>query len=451
MDVITEQQILTAVRDSMDHVLGVPPGSKILIGLSGGADSVALTDILHRLGYRLTAAHCNFRLRGEESVRDHRFAAGFAASLSLPFRDVVFDTPDYAADKKISIEMACRELRYEWFEKERLACEAEYIAVAHHRDDSVETLLLNLVRGTGIAGLTGIRPANGKVIRPLLQLSRPDIENYLAVRKLEYVTDSTNRQDIYMRNKIRLQVLPLLQTLNPSVATALERTSSHLAETEKVYRCAIAAQLEEVTASCDGVCRVDIAKLMRMPSPTALLFEILSPLAFTPAVIEEVEKSLLSGSGKIFYSPEYRLIKDRSELMITPLPQKEEPLVIPKEITEIKEPLQMVFRYIPNRAGYAVPRQKNIASFDASRLHFPLILRHWKEGDRFVPFGMKGSRKVSDYFSDRKYSIYEKEKAWLLCSGDDIIWIVGERTAENFKITDSTQLILQIECEIKLK
>lgn len=448
---VTEQQILSRVREFTARELKIPAGSTLLVGLSGGADSVALTDILHRLGYRILAAHCNFQLRGDEAVRDQRFAASFAASLAIPFREVVFDTPAYMAEKKISVEMACRELRYDWFEKERQCCGAAYIAVAHHRDDSVETLLLNLVRGTGIAGLTGIRPVQGKVVRPLLCLSRTEIEEYLLLRGLDYVTDRTNREDIYRRNKIRLRVLPLLQTLNPSVSAALERTSAHLAETEKVYRAAIDRQLREVATTENGTTVVDIKRLLRMPSPRALLFEILSPLGFSPAVVDEVEKRLDQESGKVFFAPAHRLIKDRSRLIITRLPEPSETFSLPEEIKEIKEPFPLTFRYISNSSGFTVPRQRNIACFDASRLHFPLTLRRWKEGDRFIPFGMKGSRKVSDYFSDRKYTLYEKEQAWLLCSGDEIIWIVGERMAENFKIDRSTQLILQIECEIKLK
>lgn len=254
-------EITLHVKQFIDSRIHLDKTMPILIGLSGGADSVALSDILVTLGYRCIACHCNFQLRGEEAERDMLFAKDMALMLKIPFRSVRFDTEMYASRKHISIEMACRELRYEWFEEQRRKIGAGAIAIAHHRDDSVETVLLNLIRGTGISGLTGIHPVNGYIVRPLLCLSRKDIESYLSLRELPYVTDRTNKEDIYVRNKIRLQVLPLLESINPSVYETIERTASNLYETEQLYRSAISSFIDKITEQKDDELYIDISKL----------------------------------------------------------------------------------------------------------------------------------------------------------------------------------------------
>lgn len=414
----------------------------VLVGLSGGADSVALLGLLVRLGYPCIAAHCNFHLRGEESLRDERFAEDFAVHvLGVPFYKTDFDTTGYAAERHLSIEMAARELRYEWFERMRLELGAQAIAVAHHRDDSVETLLMNLVRGSGIRGLTGIRPKNGFVVRPLLAVSRQELLQWLAEQSYTYVTDSTNLSDVYTRNFIRLKVLPLLEEINPSVKSSIARTAEHLSAAEAIYLETIRKARQEIVTSDH---RLSIPALMRYPAPETILYELLKPYGFTRLVADEVFLSLSKESGKLFYAPDYRLVKDREYLLVVPRDQEGKPATYTLEAEEgvWHEPIELSCRKIVLSSGFRVEKDKRTAYLDYDKLRFPLVLRTWQEGDWFVPFGMKGRKKLSDYFSDHKFSRIQKEQTWLLCSGNDIVWIVGERSDNRFRIDERTKSVL---------
>ena len=443
-----KEKIVKTVKSYISENIPLSGTDKILVGLSGGADSVSLLDILLQLGYDCIACHCNFQLRGNEAVRDRNFAYEMAQKLGVAFYETVFDTNKYAAEKKVSIEMACRELRYEWFEKLRCELGARWIAVAHHRDDSVETMLMNLIRGTGIVGLCGIQPVYGRVIRPLLSLYRKDIEDYLSFRQLPYVVDSTNREDNYTRNKIRLHVLPLLQSVNPALPETIVRTMDHLKEVATVYRHSIAEQKSKILMKTEEETYIKIEELLQQPSPKALLFEMVREYGFLSSQVDDIWESLEAHSGKEFLSADYRLIKDRNRLILT---SKKKEADVSFEITEnmsgINVPVALKFAFISNEEHYEIPRDRNIACFDAAKLKFPLIVRHWKKGDRFTPFGMKGSKKLSDYFNDHKYSSIDKEKAWLLCSGDEIIWLMGERISEKVRVKCETKLIFQIICE----
>lgn len=414
----------------------------VLVGLSGGADSVALLGILVRLGYSCIAVHCNFHLRGEESLRDERFAEDFAKHvLGIPFYKTDFDTAEYAAEKHFSIEMAARELRYEWFERMRLELGAQAIAVAHHRDDSVETLLMNLIRGTGIRGLTGIRPKNGFVVRPLLAVSRQEVLQWLAEQSYTYVTDSTNLSDAYTRNFIRLKVLPLLEEINPSVKRSIARTAEHLSAAEVIYLETIRKARREIMTSDH---RLSIPLLMRYPAPQTILYELLKPYGVTRLLSDEVFLSLSKGSGKQFYAPDYRLVKDRDHLLVVPRDQKAKTVSYTLEAEEgvWHEPIGLSCRKVVCFSGFQLEKDKRTAYLDYDKLQLPLVLRTWKEGDWFVPFGMKGRKKLSDYFSDHKFSRVQKEQTWLLCSGDDIVWIVGERSDNRFRIDERTKSVL---------
>ncbi len=414
----------------------------VLVGVSGGADSIALLTILVELGYSCIAAHCNFHLRGDESLRDEQFVREYARKLDVPFLMTDFDTRKYAADRHLSIEMAARELRYGWFEEQRVATGAQAVAVAHHRDDSVETLLMNLVRGTGIRGMSGIRPKNGFVIRPLLAVSREDILEWLAGRGLTYVTDSTNLSDAYTRNFIRLRVLPLLKEINPSVKSAIARTFAHLSATEAVYLHVVEEARKTVAEQGD---RLSIATLMRYPSPDAILYELLKTYDFTRPVAEDVYLSLTKESGKTFFSSTHRLIKDRDYLLLSPLVKEE---VCEYTLTGDEKvwsgPVELSFGKVVIKEDFHIRKDKNIAYFDYDKLTFPLTLRTWKEGDWFIPFGMKGRKKLSDYFSDHKFSRFDKERTWLLCSGDAVIWIVGERSDNRFCLDKTTKSVLVV-------
>lgn len=402
--------------------------SNILVALSGGADSVALLCILHAAGYHCEAAHCNFHLRGEESNRDEQFVRQLCKKYEIRLHTVDFDTTRYATENHISIEMAARELRYNWFEEVRNEYQADVIAVAHHQDDSVETILLNLIRGTGITGLLGIRPRNGAIVRPLLCINREEILHYLQSIGQDYVTDSTNLEDEYTRNKIRLNVLPLMQTINPSVKNSLIETSNYLNDVSAIYNRYIEEAKTRITTS-EGI---QIRELLKEPAPEALLFEILHPLGFNSAQIKDIANSLHGQPGKQFSSKEWRVIKDRELLLLEKI-QSENKEELPFQI--IKEEKE----YTPD---FLIPREKGIACFDADKLNGEISYRKWQTGDTFVPFGMKGKKKISDYLTDRKFSISQKERQWVLCCGERIAWLIGERTDNRFRIDETTQRIV---------
>jgi tRNA(Ile)-lysidine synthase len=330
--------------------------------------------------------------------------------------------------------MAARELRYDWFEQLRTERGASCIAVAHHKDDSVETILLNLIRGTGIAGLTGIRPKNGHIVRPLLCASRAEITDYLSHIGQEYVTDSTNLVDEYTRNKIRLNIIPMLQEINPAVKESITSCGNSINEALAVYRNGIEEGRRRVTVEGG----IDIERLMKEPSPRALLHEMLYPLGFNPRQIGDIFDSLSGQAGRQFRSANgWRAIKDRSLLIV----EKE-------EMTKDSLPSASIkIRKVERTAEYTIPRSKNIFVADADKLNGELTLRHWQRGDWFVPFGMKGRKLVSDYMTDRKFSIAQKEEQLLLCCGDRIAWLVDERSDDRFRVDDETKKIFEITIE----
>lgn len=414
---------------------------KLLVGLSGGADSMALLNVLIELKYDCFAAHCNFHLRGEESDKDQLYVEDWCNFKNIPLITVDFDTTKYAADNKISIEMAARELRYGWFERVRKEHDADYIAVGHHLNDSIETFLLNLIRGTGISGLSGIVPKNGRVVRPLLSVSREEIEEYLDGKATNFRVDSTNLEDIYTRNFVRLNLLPSLEKINPSINDAIARTSKNLSEVEKVYRHVMEKDIKVVLL--DNV--IDIEKLKQTISPQSVLFEILFPLGFSPSSIEDVLDSIDATPGKVFYSPSHRLIKDRISLLIDELSTNEvenRTFTINKGNTHIDLPLDMSFDVKPYPVD--ITKSPKYLYLDADLITYPLVLRKWQLGDWFVPFGMKGRKKLSDFFTDQKFSIKDKEDVWILVSGEDIVWVVGHRSDDRFRVTPKTKNILVI-------
>lgn len=416
-------------------------GEKIIVGVSGGADSVALLDILHSFGLECVVAHCNFHLRGEESNRDAFFVEELCKKYNLKYERIDFDTEAYAAINSVSIEMAARELRYNWFEQLRVIHMADKIAVAHHRDDSVETILLNLVRGTGIRGLTGIAPVNGYVIRPLLSLSRDEIVEYLKDRRLSFVNDSTNNEDMYARNKIRLNVIPVLEAINPSVKESVNKTAEHLTQVANIYYMYMA----QVKANIFADNKINISMLVQYLEPEAILFELLSPYGFNSATVRQIFESVISQSGKIFYSETHELLKDRGYLILKKKDNlKIERYNIHEDESTLSRPIHLKIERTPVNGDFSIEKNPDIIYIDADKLAYPLTLRKWRQGDWFMPFGMKGKKKVSDYFSDNKFSLFDKEAAWLLCSGDDIVWIIGHRSDERFKITDETTEVVKI-------
>lgn len=415
--------------------------SKVIVGVSGGADSMALLDILLKSGYECIAAHCNFHLRGEESNRDYRFVESYCKEREIQFVSVDFDTFGYMKQHSVSLEMAARDLRYQWFEEIRIEHNAGKIAVAHHLDDSVETVLINLIRGTGIKGLTGISALNGNIARPLLCLSRNEIIDYLTQNGIGFVTDSTNDETEYTRNKIRLEVIPILKSLNPSVVKSIQKTCDNLSSVEKIYNHSITQSKQRVFTEN----RISIDLLIKEKEPKTLLFEILNPYGFNTDTVQDIFNSINGISGKIFYTTNYTLIKDRNYFILEENIEKDNTQYsINEDTRNIEYPVILNFEEHLNTSTFPIEKERHIIYLDKSRLSFPLTIRRWQQGDKFIPFGMKGSKKLSDYFSDKKLSLIDKEKIWLLCSGDKIVWIIGERADDRFRITGSTTTILKI-------
>jgi tRNA(Ile)-lysidine synthase len=423
--------------------------ARVIVGVSGGTDSMVLLHVLVSLGYDCVIAHCNFHLRMEESDRDEEFVRYLAKYMMLPYYKVDFDTTNYADEHGISIEMAARDLRYNWFYELLQTLDAQAIAVAHHADDSIETMLMNLVRGTGLRGLTGIQPRNNKVVRPLLCCTRLELETYLVVHDLEHVEDSTNATIDYQRNKFRNEVLPLLEEINPSVRQTLYDTRERFEGSVAIYQQAIERIEERVVEKTGGLIKMNIGQIKQQVHIPTVMYELLYPFGFSPALIEQITVNLDAESGKIFYSDTYRLLKDRKYLIISP---KEESSVDEYYITlpdaEITQPFRMRISTLAVTNGFHVSITPNCIHVDASKLTFPLQLRRWREGDTFSPFGMKQRKKVSDFFIDNKLSLIEKEQSWLLISGNDIVWIVGQRMDNRFRVTEETKEVVEFSCKL---
>jgi tRNA(Ile)-lysidine synthase len=423
--------------------------AKILVALSGGADSVALLRILLRLGYHCHAVHCNFHLRGEESNRDEQFVADLCRTLGVPCEVVHFDTTAYAAEHKLSIEMAARELRYAEFERLRQAHGLDVIAVAHHQDDAVETLLLNLIRGAGINGLTGMKVKNGNVVRPLLCLTRDEVIDYLDHLGQPYVTDSTNLTDAYARNKVRLNLLPLMQQINPAAKDNIMQAALHLGEAATIYNKVIEeTKTRLVTTHAEGI-DIDIAALLDTEVPQTHLFEIVHPYGFNSAQVADIFRSLTTEAGRMFETTDYTLLRDRTQLML----RRKATLVadgigytLPLEGSlQLPDGTQFIVTIIEPDATWSVPKRSDVLCLDLARINQPLTLRHPQQGDRFCPFGMKGSKLLSDLYTDLKLPHTEKARQWVLCHGEEIVWAVGLRGSERYRLKKTPKRVLCIE------
>ena len=419
-----------------------------VVALSGGADSVALLRILLDLGYHVEAAHCNFRLRGEESDRDEQFVKNLCQTLDVKLHLIHFDTEEYAKIHQVSIEMAARDLRYRYFGQLREDIGAETVCVAHHRDDAVETLLMNLLRGSGIHGLTGIRPRNGHIVRPLLGISRQDIIEYLDSIGQNFVTDSTNLQPDVLRNKMRLQLLPLLEQLYPGAADNMARSAYYLSEAEKVYNAQIAqkgqsplCEARKAQGDCPHCATLPISALKASPSPLCLLHEWLSPLGFNRSQIDQILTSLDGESGREFTSATHTLVIDRDNIVVEPISTPMKPLVIP-EPGNYRLPNDKCLK-VQLTDDVSVSKIADCATLDKEKVLFPLTVRPVQPGDSFCPFGMEGHKLVSDFLTDRKLSILEKRRQLVVTDATgSILWLVDLRTDNRFRVSDQTTTIL---------
>lgn len=422
---------------------------RVLVALSGGVDSVVLATLMLRSGYTFSVAHCNFHLRGEESNRDERFVRSWAEKNKIKLFVSEFDTYEYMQQKGISLEMAARELRYSMFKNLMTSQGFSLLATAHHADDSAETFFINLLRGTGIAGLHGILPKHDNIVRPLLFATRKDIFDFAKVNNIPFVEDSTNEETQFLRNKIRHRLFPLLKDLCPNFDTVIKKDIDRLRETEIVFRSVIERLRADIIEKESNICKINIDRLRKLHPIRILIYELLSEYGFNETDSNNVLASLDKESGKQFFSKTHRLLKDRNYLFITPLnaDQHQERYLLNESQNMVNEPIHLVLETLEDLTFVNISKERNIAMFDKDMLQFPLVLRHWKQGDAFVPFGMNKSKKLSDFFISEKYSLIEKQQQWLLCSGNDIIWIVGRRTDNRYRISEKTKTILKIEIQ----
>lgn len=420
--------------------------SPIIVGVSGGADSVVLLHILIELGYSCRIAHCNFHLRAADSDSDEQFVHDLSATLQIPYHKIDFDTQQYAKTNHISIEMAARDLRYAWFHELVETHQAQAIAVAHHADDSIETLLMNLIRGTGLRGLTGIPCRNEKIVRPLLCCSREEIETYIIENKLTHITDASNATLLYQRNKIRNVVLPLLEEINPSVRQTLYQNIAHFNGSLAIYEQALLQIKNEVMTFSTDLISINIEKLRQHEQISTILYELLQPYSFNSSTIVQITEQLEGESGKQFFSDTHRLIKDRNVLLIS-TKKEDKPTIYTVNMEDdfLDQPFEMNFTKLKMHPEFEVSKLKECVHIDASKLNYPLQLRHWQEGDTFFPLGMNKKKKLSDFFINNKLSLIEKEEIWILLSANEIVWIVGMRLDNRFRINKNTEEVLEIK------
>ena len=425
--------MLSKVKDYIRKHKLLSLSNLYIVALSGGADSVALLLLLDEMGYKVHALHCNFHLRGEESDRDERFCEDLCLKKNIPFHRIHFDTLMYAETHKMSVEMAARELRYRYFEQLRKDIGAEGICVAHHQDDTVETVLLNLVRGTGLRGLTGIQPRNGAILRPLLCVTRTEIEAYLATKQQDYVTDSTNLETDFVRNKIRLQVVPLLRQLNPAVSENIVRTAEHLTEAQKV--------LDAVVDTYKGSNQLDLCALQQVGSAEYIVFEWLKQYGFNGSQVQQV---ISAETGSIFSSPTgYEVLKDRDRLLVEPTIMAFTPIRIPEEGTYV---LPDDRRLNVRRSNPFVSKDSHEATLDARQVRFPLTVRRVEEGDWMIPYGMTGRKLLSDLMTDLKMSLFDRRRQLVVVDAQGVVvWAIGLRTDHRCRVTDATQEVIAIK------
>ncbi len=427
------------------------PSQKVLLAVSGGIDSMVLLHLFEKSGFDYGIAHCNFQLRGNESDLDEEFVKKQVLIHGVPAYFETFETKEYANIHGISIEMAARELRYEFFEKVRIKNGFDFIATAHHQDDLIETFFLNLSRKTGIKGLTGIKEKAGKIIRPLLFAGRSEIENYAGKNYIEFREDSTNSEVVFKRNFLRHKILPLFSELNPSFKKNILSSIENLKNAEQVYSGSLHSERRGVVSENKNETVINIEKLQKTSFPNILLFEILSAFNFNKTVVDEIIKSFSTESGKQFFSKTHRAVKDRKELFVSPIKDNETKIFyVENDDIELFEPLDIVIERLP-ADGFQITKKPNIACLDSDEIEFPLLIRKWKQGDYFQPLGMTGFKKASDFFIDQKIPIHEKENIWILCSGKKIIWIMGHRIDNRFKITSKTINVLKIEILNKIE
>jgi len=410
---------------------------KLLLAISAGPDSIALSYLLKELNYNISLAHCNFGLRNEQSDADELFVKSLAKRWDVICFTKKFKTTEFAKQKKLSTQMAARYLRYNWFEQIREEGNFDFILTAHHKDDDLETFFINLIRGTSIKGLLGISSKKAKLVRPLLFAKKQEIYDYLQQNKIPFCEDSSNKEETYLRNKIRIRLIPLLNEMNPSISETIMNEKNYLSGVSKIYFSAIKKERNRIVKQEKDFFTISIEELRKLDVIEIYLYEFLKPFGFSS--ITDILQAISGQSGKRFYSKTHRLIIDRKQIIIQKNTEKSNIVIrITDSDTKMEFPLQLKLEISNN---LTIKKDNNIAVFDYNKLQFPLLLRRWKKGDSFSPIGMNGKKKLSDFFIDNKIPIPEKENIWVLCSSSEIIWIVGHRVADKFKVVENTRKV----------
>ena len=428
--------MINSVKDNIYKNNLFTKKSKILLAVSGGADSIFLLFVLKDLGYDIQIAHCNFNLRDVESDQDEQFVKDIADKYSIRCYVRSFDTLKFAEENKISIQMAARQLRYDWFEELLVENNFSCIATGHHQDDSIETFLINLIRGSGISGLCGIQMINNKIVRPLLSLKRNQIEYFLTKQNIKYRNDSSNGDIKYLRNNIRHQLIPLLKEINPKIQETISNEINMLNGINNIFKEKVNDIRKSIMIKREELFIIKISDLLNISNLEVILYELLRP--FGSFQVKQIINSLRLQSGKQFFSNTHYILIDRECLIIS---QKKETnnkeIKIFRTDHEISKPLYMK---LSETFDLSIVNDPLFAKFDLNKLTFPLLLRKWKNGDKFIPLGMNNFKKVSDFFVDEKYTLNEKKEQWILCSKENIIWIVGKRIDDRYKIASNTKI-----------
>lgn len=427
--------------------LGVRSFSGLLLAVSGGVDSVVLCEMCSQAGYNFSIAHCNFQLRGAESDADELFVSELAKKYGVKYFVEKFDTEKYASDHKISIQVAARKLRYDWFASllGNKKLQLQYLLTAHHADDNIETILMNFFKGSGINGLKGILPKQNKILRPLLGMTKDEIVAYAKEKNLEYREDSSNSSDKYTRNYFRNQLIPGLEKVFPQVKENLMHNADRFRDINLIYTRSIEERKKKLLLSAGEEVQVPVFKLLKEEAPGTILYEIIKDYGFTAAQVPEVQKLLSSESGKYCSSGSHRILRNRNWLIIAPLQSVDANQYLVEKATETVS--FQLGELVLSEPGKPVKLDAgpNVAQLDATEIRFPLLLRKWKKGDYFYPLGMKKKKKLSRFFGDIKLSLNQKEKVWVIESQKKIIWVVGYRIDDRFKISKNTGNILRIE------
>ena len=443
--------LLQRFISSMKNDCSVSSKETLLVAVSGGIDSVVLAALCREAGYHFHLAHVNFQLRGSESARDENFVRALAASWDVPFHTIMVDTRGYAAIHKCSIQEAARQLRYQWFEKLIGDLHSihrdqapQVICTAHHLDDNIETMVMNFFRGTGIHGLRGMLPRQGRIARPLLSLTKEALKEYARQQRLGWVEDSSNQENKYSRNAIRNELLPLAASIYPEVAGNLARNVQRFYDIEILYEQAIAAHRKKLLNIAGNELHLPVALLEKTVPLNTILFEIIHPFGFNPSHIEELKKLMKTASGHFIASATHRIFRNRKWMIIAPLQTTIASNIFLEEgVQQVDFPEGRI--RLSEVPGRVVSKENNVATVDRSLIQYPFLLRKWKAGDYFYPFGMKKKKKLSRFFIDRKLSVTDKEKVWVIEANKKIIWVIGHRIDERFRVTDNTPSTLKFQ------